>query len=173
MEVVYYYGEELYHHGIQGQKWGVRRYQNPDGTLTDEGKKRYDKIVKRETKAFNRQYGLREKIVNKDYDKYKGQAEFEKNNGGITDKTRIKLKNAEINKKASEHIRKYAEKTIKEIDPSSYKSNLGKRVALLITFGGIGGGIGAAKFQSSTQKDIQRFATLETRRAKEEKEKIN
>lgn len=30
---------ELYHHGIKGQKWGVRRYQNSDGTLTSEGKK--------------------------------------------------------------------------------------------------------------------------------------
>lgn len=29
------------HHGIKGQKWGVRRYQNPDGTLTDEGRRKY------------------------------------------------------------------------------------------------------------------------------------
>ena len=29
------------HHGIKGQKWGIRRYQNPDGSLTPEGIKRY------------------------------------------------------------------------------------------------------------------------------------
>ena len=31
---------ELYHHGIKGQKWGVRRFQNNDGSLTDVGKNR-------------------------------------------------------------------------------------------------------------------------------------
>lgn len=34
-------GTELYHHGVIGQKWGVRRYQNSDGSLTAAGKKRY------------------------------------------------------------------------------------------------------------------------------------
>lgn len=35
------YYNELYHHGIAGMKWGVRRYQNKDGSLTNAGKRRY------------------------------------------------------------------------------------------------------------------------------------
>lgn len=41
MVVRYLSSNELYHHGVKGMKWGVRRYQNPDGTLTDEGRKRF------------------------------------------------------------------------------------------------------------------------------------
>ena len=42
----YYNYNELYHHGVKGMKWGVRRYQNKDGSLTTAGKKRYDRDVR-------------------------------------------------------------------------------------------------------------------------------
>lgn len=39
----HYIETELYHWGIKGMKWGVRRYQNKDGTLTEKGQKRYER----------------------------------------------------------------------------------------------------------------------------------
>lgn len=42
----YRYGGELYHYGVKGMKWGVRRYQNKDGSLTPEGKERYAALAK-------------------------------------------------------------------------------------------------------------------------------
>lgn len=40
-----YYNNQIWHWGVKGMKWGVRRYQNTDGSLTDAGKKRYDRDV--------------------------------------------------------------------------------------------------------------------------------
>ena len=48
---------ELYHHGIKGQKWGIRRYQNEDGSLTDEGIRRYNRAsnIQRDLNKLDRQ----------------------------------------------------------------------------------------------------------------------
>lgn len=42
----------LAHFGIIGQKWGVRRYQNDDGTLTDEGRRHYGKALRKSEKKY-------------------------------------------------------------------------------------------------------------------------
>lgn len=64
---------ELYHHGIKGQKWGVRRYQNADGSLTSAGKKRYitkenvGKAVKSTRKfAINEGYKIQKHMSDKE-----------------------------------------------------------------------------------------------------------
>lgn len=45
------YYDELYHHGIKGQRWGVRRFQNKDGSLTKLGQKRVDKAQRKVAKS--------------------------------------------------------------------------------------------------------------------------
>lgn len=63
-------GEEMYadyleHHGIKGQKWGVRRFQNADGSLTDKGRKHYQKklaLEERKLTAANASRGQYERV---------------------------------------------------------------------------------------------------------------
>ena len=70
---------ELYHHGIKGQRWGVRRFQNKDGSLTNAGRERYLKNIdkndldySRYDKAFSDAKNISEKFVNK-HDKGQSQ----------------------------------------------------------------------------------------------------
>lgn len=59
---------ELEHHGIKGQKWGLRRYQNSDGTLTDAGKKRYgseENFQEHISKKYNKAGAKLERLDNR------------------------------------------------------------------------------------------------------------
>lgn len=65
--------DEIKHHGIKGQKWGVRRYQNEDGSLTAKGKQRYGtkenfekqypEDIKRNVKTAKKTVGTAEKAA--------------------------------------------------------------------------------------------------------------
>lgn len=79
--------DELYHHGVKGQKWGVRRYQNEDGSLTPAGKVHYYKTM-----------GLIKKV---NYQNDIAKADILKYRGSNTSKSKAKAEVAQ-NKIASE-----------------------------------------------------------------------
>lgn len=87
---------ELYHYGVKGMRWGVRRYQNADGTLTKLGRQRHIQVTAREESATNGKHGR--KVI----DKYE------------------KLKTSE--QKAAD---KQAKETLKRLNQSRFDRNLG------------------------------------------------
>lgn len=102
---------ELYHHGIKGQKWGIRRYQNEDGTLTEKGKKRYAIAEKR--------LNNREKYITKRYSVDRlasrlGTAHNIMNAGRVdSDVKRVRDLNSNI-KSSEERMLKLANKSMRQ-----------------------------------------------------------
>lgn len=93
-------GDELYHWGIKGMKWGVRRYQNKDGSLTPAGQKRRDKLQAK-----------LDKIDSKDAPKNSGKV-YKK----ISDMTDDELREY-ITRKNSEKMAYTLERDIAQLNP--------------------------------------------------------
>ena len=56
------YSDELCHYGIRGMRWGIRRYQNPDGTLTEAGRKRISKLHDSNSRLIGRRDKLTKRM---------------------------------------------------------------------------------------------------------------
>lgn len=62
----YCHSSYLIHYGIKGQRKGFRRFQNEDGTLTEEGKRRYGKDVRPDLEKYIKEAGLIDRISGKE-----------------------------------------------------------------------------------------------------------
>lgn len=98
---------ELYHHGIEGQKWGIRRYQNPDGTLTEKGKKHYAKLdLKWSNKNYNKIYNSTFKKSKQELDDYVKNEMYNKYYTNFQNKTFNKSMINDYNRKMAELMNK-------------------------------------------------------------------
>lgn len=148
---------ELYHHGIKGQRWGVRRFQNKDGSLTPAGKKRVTNtelrkerkdIEEKEYKKLYKQYGINEKEIRAlDWGK-KHELDLDDGGGGSSkagnkymsmwkeiNELDMKARVTSGEKARDRLIEKYGEKRVKSLERADKASGIAAASALLAFFG--------------------------------------
>lgn len=128
----------LSHHGIKGQKWGVRHWQNADGTFNEAGKKRYfgngsgegyKKLSRKEKKEIRKEYWSEQKKrnaelrkINEKHDKAKTENIWSLDGGGATQRVKKHLENEY---KRSQEINKWDQKNLDA--KRAYREKIGKK----------------------------------------------
>ena len=117
--------DELYHFSVKGMKWGVRRYQNEDGSLTSLGKKRDKMLSDRKTA---KKHSTTSNMVKAEY----SRREFE------DAKTRLKLENQKKKSKRQQDLeKKYIDQGFAKDEAEIKAYNRAKTETILKVAGGI------------------------------------
>lgn len=124
------YPNELYHHGVKGQKWGIRRYQNADGSLTAAGKRRYygdapTKADKKEQKAAIKEIGKDRKSIAKN-SAYLSDREIKDYIARLKLEKELRDLTKENTRKGNEYINNVLKDVVKEALKSGAKQFVGE-----------------------------------------------
>lgn len=118
---------ELRHHGTRGMKWGIRRYQNPDGSLTEEGRRRYGVGSGRDTRSSGKP-GAKLTI----FGKKKGSAKSD--NSEEDEKAKLEAKKQEVlNSRSAKAVYENAHLfSDQELQTAYNRLNLERNIANLV-----------------------------------------
>ena len=110
-------GTSLYHYGIPGQKWGQRRFQNEDGSLTEEGKRRYytssGELTRRGMRKVDRLNRYRNRMIRKN------SKELSKYDKRIAD-TERHMENVKKYGAESKEFKRYVESQMEPTSTTTY-----------------------------------------------------